>query len=65
MGHLTDAGMTYFQHMRHAMRISLLLITASLCCMVHSLFPFLFKKTASSIMKHITDNLINRQIQRN
>ena len=64
MGHLRDTGMTYFQHMRHAFLISSLLTTAAACCIIHAVFPFVFKKTASNIIKYVTNNVISRQIQR-
>jgi len=64
MNHLEDVGMTYFQHMRHALYISFLLAVASFCCVTHAACPFIFKQTASCIIKHLTDNVISRQIQR-
>ena len=64
MGHLKEAGMTYFQHMYHALRISTFLIIAALCCVIHAVLPFTFKKTASSIIKHLSDDVASRQIQR-
>ena len=64
MRHLKDAGMGYFRHMRHAIYISTLLLAASFCCAVHSVAPFLFERTASNIITHLTDNVISRQIQR-
>ena len=64
MNHLKDTGMGYFRHMRHAMYISVLLIAAAACCAIHSVAPFVFEKTASRIITHLTDNVISRQIQR-
>ena len=64
MGHLRDAGMTYFQHMRHALYVGTFLILAGVCCVTHSVMPFLFKTTASNIITHLSDNVISRQIQR-
>ena len=64
MGHLKDVGMTYFQHMCHAIHISTLLFAAAACCLIHSVAPFVYKKTASNIITHLNDNVINRQIRR-
>ena len=64
MGHLNDMGMTYFRHMRHAIYISTLLLAAAACCAIHSVVPFVFEKTASTIITHLSDNVISRQIQR-
>ena len=64
MEHLKDVGMTYFQHMRHAIYISILLFAAAACCLIHSVVPFVFEKTASTIITHLSDNVISRQTQR-
>ena len=64
MGHLQDVDMTYFQHMRHAIYISTLLFAAAACCLIHSVAPFVYKKTASKIITHLSDNVISRQTQR-
>jgi len=64
MKHLKDAGMNYFQHMLHALYIAYLLISAGVCCIIHSFFPFLFETTASKTIKHLNNNVISRQIKR-
>jgi thiosulfate reductase cytochrome b subunit len=51
--HPNSVGETYFRHMFWAILYSLSLIVAGIACAVHSVFPFLFTKTASSIAEWI------------
>lgn len=55
-GHLKDENLSYFQHMKRALGISLKLLFASFLCFIHSVFPFLFTKSASNICKEIISN---------
>jgi hypothetical protein len=54
--HPESAEETYFGHMLWAILYSLSLIVAGIVCAVHSVFPFLFKKTASSITEWVLDS---------
>ena len=47
--HPREQDETYLEHLRHAATCSVLLAFASVVCLVHSLLPFLFKKTATNI----------------
>jgi hypothetical protein len=53
MSHLKDVNETYFKHMREAISISVILLISCIACFIHSLFPFLFKSTASNNIKNI------------
>ncbi len=53
MSHLKDVKENYFTHLFEALLIVLSLIVATVTCFIHSIFPFLFKKTASSIIRKI------------
>lgn len=46
--HLSDAQESYFQHMAAALSISSQLFIASFKALIHSIFPSLFTKSASS-----------------
>ena len=50
--HPTSVGETYFEHLLTAATFSTRLLIASIVCLIHSVFPFLFKKEGS---KMITD----------
>ena len=52
--HLDEEKLSYFQHMKRALIISLKLFFASMLCFIHSILPFLFTSSASSICKNIT-----------
>ena len=43
MSHLSDTGMTYFQHLRRAYKVACIL-------MVHGLFPNVWQTKASDII---------------
>ena len=53
--HPNSLGETYWQHMLKAVKFSILFGAASVICLMHALFPFLFVSTASSIAKNIID----------
>ena len=48
MTHLKEQDETYFEHMRHAMGFSFLLLTAGPKCLIHSVVPVLFVSGVSS-----------------
>ena len=60
MTHLKEQGETYFEHMRHAMGISFLLLTAGTKCLIHSIIPDLFATGVSSKLDKI-NALVNRK----
>ena len=59
--HLKETGMSYFQHMFHALRVSSILILAATCCIIHSVFPCLFVSTASTMVDNLNKNITKRQ----
>ena len=60
MKHLKENNETYFEHMRHAMGISFLLLTAGTKCLIHSVVPDLFVSGVSSKLDEI-----NAKVNRN
>ena len=60
MSHLKEQNETYFEHMRHAMGISFLLLTAGTKCLIHSIVPDLFVTGVSSKL-----GKINAKVNRN
>ena len=47
MKHLEEEGVSYWQHMKFAVRFGLVLVLVGLCVLVHAIVPFLFKHTGS------------------
>ncbi|GAA3907192.1 hypothetical protein GCM10022276_27070 [Sphingomonas limnosediminicola] len=45
--HLIEAGEDYFEHLRFAVGVGLMLIAAGLACIIHGLIPAVCTKTAS------------------
>ena len=58
--HPSSVKETYFEHMSIALGFSLRLAYSSFATLVHSLFPFLFKKTASNTIKELYDKINSR-----
>ena len=54
--HLNEENLSYFNHMKRAMRISFKLLFASILCFIHSIFPFIFTKSASKICKEVVSS---------
>jgi hypothetical protein len=53
MKHLKENNETYIEHMKHAMSISFLLLTAGFKCFIHSIAPPLFETGVSSKLDDI------------
>lgn len=60
--HPESVGETYWQHMAAAFSFALALSLAAAASLVHSVFPFLCVKTASSLVTRLHDRMVvNRQ----
>jgi uncharacterized protein YjeT (DUF2065 family) len=58
--HLADAGENYFEHMRFAVGVGLMLVAAGLACIVHGLFPGYCTKTASRTVDELKRLFVER-----
>ena len=58
--HPHSVGESYFQHMWFALGFAGTLGLAASAALVHAVFPFACKKTASQIIFRLNDRLINR-----
>ena len=61
MKHLKLVNENYFKHMLEAWLIVITFISAGLICFIHSIFPFLFQTTASTMVKNILNRTNKRQ----
>jgi hypothetical protein len=61
MKHLNAVHENYFKHMIEAWLVVITFIGAGLICFIHSIFPFLFQTTASTMVKNIIDRTNKRQ----
>jgi len=57
MAHPRSVNESYFQHMGVALRYAGTFAFCSFCALVHAFFPFLFEKTASTIVKKMVANM--------
>ena len=55
--HPREQKETYFEHLKHAFKCGVLLGIASIACLIHSLIPFAFKKTATNISKSVNSKV--------
>ncbi len=58
--HPHSIGETYFQHLKFASLSGAKLCVAGVACMIHAIFPFLFAKVASSVIKEMNDHMVRR-----
>jgi hypothetical protein len=61
MKHLKLVHENYFKHLVEAWLITATFILAGIICFVHSLLPFLFQTTASTMVKKIINRTDARQ----
>jgi hypothetical protein len=61
MKHLRLVNENYFKHMFEAWLIVLTLLFSAFVCFIHSIFPFLFQTTASTMIKSIISKTDIRQ----
>jgi hypothetical protein len=51
MSHPDHLGESYFEHAGHALSYAGRLGAAAFCALVHAVFPFLFERTASNMIR--------------
>lgn len=58
--HPHEIGETYFEHLGFAMGSGLRLVGSGLACMIHAVFPFLFKNTAGNTVREMHRGIVQR-----
>ena len=53
---------TYLEHMHMSGSFGVWLLLAALCAFFHALFPFLFEKTASGIIKNLYGRMVSNRV---
>jgi hypothetical protein len=61
--HPDSVGETYFEHMIMALKFSGNCAFASFCLFFHAFFPFSFKETGSSTIKHLFDIMVKKRLE--
>ena len=59
--HPKEVNESYLEHMWCAMKFHCTLLRLSLCALIHGIFPFWFKTTASDGIKELNDCMQDRR----
>jgi hypothetical protein len=62
--HPASVGETYGEHLVMATGFSVRLLLASMACLVHALFPFLFEKTGSGMITQLHDRMVTNRVRK-
>lgn len=60
VAHPAHLGETYGQHFGHALSYAGRLGAAAFCALAHAVFPFLFEKTASNLIRQMHAEMMAR-----
>ena len=58
--HPYQSGENYLSHMLYALIYSALFFSAGIACLIHAIFPFLFRSTGSNIARFILSSVKSR-----
>lgn len=61
--HPETVGETYVEHLRMASSFGVPMILAGLACLLHGIFPFLFEKTGSNLVKNLYDRMVTNRVK--
>ena len=59
--HPEEVGETYFEHMYNALRYSVTFLLLFFVALIHSIFPFLFTRTASCVIQEMARHIEKRE----
>ena len=59
--HPKEVGETYLEHMFNAVRFSLTFLLLFVVALIHSIFPFLFTRTASCVIQEMARHIEKRE----
>ena len=59
--HPKEVGETYLEHMVTALIYSITVLFLFVVALIHSIFPFLFTKTASCVVQEMADHIKKRE----
>lgn len=60
--HPTSVNETYLEHMHMSGSFGVWLLLGTICAFFHALFPFLFEKTASGIIKKLYARMVSNRV---
>ena len=59
--HPEEVGETYFEHMYNALRYAVTFMLLFFVALIHSIFPFLFTKTAGCVVQVMAKHMKERE----
>ena len=60
--HPASVGQTYFEHFKFAVKISASLLKAFSACLIHAVYPPLYKNTASASIAELHNRIEQRKL---
>lgn len=61
--HPKEVGETYAEHFMVASSFGVPMIMAGFACLFHGIFPFLFKKTGSNLVRRLYDRMVINRVK--
>ena len=61
--HPKDVGETYIEHFGMASSFGVPMILAGFACLLHCIFPFLFEKTGSNLVRKLYDRMVINRVK--
>ena len=61
--HPKSVGETYVEHFRTATSFGIPMITAGVACVLHGIFPFMFEKTGSNLVRKLYDRMVVNRVK--
>jgi len=59
--HPRSVGESYLEHGFKAISYSIQMLLATVCCLIHAIFPFVFQTTASNIARKVSMDVDDRR----
>ena len=61
--HPASVGETYAEHFMMASSFGIPMMAAGFACLLHGIFPFLFEKTGSNLVKKLYDRIVTNRVK--
>lgn len=59
--HPASVGETYSEHFKAATSFGIPMILAGFACSLHGLFPFMFEKTGSNLVRKLYERMVTKR----
>jgi len=61
--HPSQVGETYIEHFLAASSFGVPMIVTGFACLLHGIFPFLFEKTGSNLVRKLYDRMVTNRVK--